>query len=1163
MARPALIIGIGGTGQWVLTHLKKDLFESNQGRLPENVRLLCFDTRPRADVASEGASASGNQAEKEVKVGSIKLEDKEYKHLGGKVYELSNILCNDTKSVKPSPQYAHLESWFQSCYWLKNLPEASFNLSEGAGQLRQFGRMALFHDVQDINQSVLLTSMRTAIDELNVARNGQQIEIIIIGSFAGGTGSGLFIDIALLARHVAAAEIPKLMRGYFVLPRAFASNNTNDDMLARTFAAWRELNRFMVVNEDFSVPKIVYNTAQDGVQINRINTKLFDTCYLVDGVRGNASLATEAELGTHPTIAAAISAILDEKAGGKYTEWAANLAPEYAARINQGRALYSTVGTYTYKVPVYYAQQDFAHKFTTSWLNKLLKPIYDDPQNPDRITRVDSTSPLDPTRTGRMDAFVPLTSTQENEGVSEAPTIFYNEVARIASLIDDTKDVESYAKGEASSGGKSWRRTFTDLRDRNDIKESYELIKKESDIKISEAVGRTQKVRDFPEHTKAILDKFIPQHYGFRGTQGQEVRGTYGDALDKCQDAQVRIARSLLELWLQKTLMSGDKSGRIGYALDALEGLYDKLKAFDGFMDKVRRRRQELKPYLSARASRDVAEREMQKYCTQKFLVFFDDPRTQERIDVYFKKEQDVADARRDEILHDSVANTVRDMRVVVEQLRNEVARWVRTLAVGDSTTNVRGLYTELESQRRALQATKSADERLTAVQERLGDLVYPADQEPAAFQRLTEGIKWSLSNGKLQFSIEPADEAPIALDIPSGHESQETYRSLTQRNLEKLEGYAYGRFSQIPEETRIAERLKLSRTQAQLAKDMQGKAEPLFDRQPGVAGSAAKSSELIRISTEDLSPDTTVYIKGKVSDGKLVVAGLEQERRILRNQSATARNEKNLVEVVGSADPHKCTIVRTDDLMPIEFFRAWHQCLAAYLRNQRFSPLLNHNFPAEANAAKYEEKLAKKREQDYKVFQPWVVMLLENPEMLEQFFMCWVRGWIQPKSEGKQNWYELRVPGQAVLKLTPNSETAYSLFQAARFFVLEGKDQTPGKVRSIRPDEIRAAIDNAEEAEGTDAWMNFLSELCTHKDAEGNIIAGRFSREMQDHVKDLKDRENLAQELPKGEPGNYEQAYADLADVATLMFEERCERKEIQIRQQAGRRPAPPPPVN
>ena len=67
----------------------------------------------------------------------------------------------------------------------------------------------------------------------------------------------------------------------------------------------------------------------------------------------------------------------------------------------------------------------------------------------------------------------------------------------------------------------------------------------------------------------------------------------------------------------------------------------------------------------------------------------------------------------------------------------------------------------------------------------------------------------------------------------------------------------------------------------------------------------------------------------------------------------------------------------------------------------------------------------------------------------------------------------------------------------------------------------------------------------------------------MLDHVKDLKDRENSAQELPKGEPGNYEQAYADLADVATLMFEERRERKEIQIRQQAGRRTAPPPPVN
>ena len=44
MTQPAIIIGLGGTGQWVTTFIKKELMEENHGVLPAEVRLLCFDT---------------------------------------------------------------------------------------------------------------------------------------------------------------------------------------------------------------------------------------------------------------------------------------------------------------------------------------------------------------------------------------------------------------------------------------------------------------------------------------------------------------------------------------------------------------------------------------------------------------------------------------------------------------------------------------------------------------------------------------------------------------------------------------------------------------------------------------------------------------------------------------------------------------------------------------------------------------------------------------------------------------------------------------------------------------------------------------------------------------------------------------------------------------
>jgi len=293
MTRPALVIGLGGTGQWVLTYLKKDLLESNNGQMPDNVRLLAFDTMPQA--GAELAAASGRRGEKEVRVGSIKLEtDVEFVHLGGDVYELARVV--------DSGRLPHIGSWYRADHWLPHLPRAAFVLSTGAGQLRQFGRIALFKDLSSRIESEVWRRLDVSIGQLATKLVGEQrLEIIIVGSFAGGTGSGMFIDIALLARH-RAKNVPHLIRGYFVLPRAF-DPDADDDMLARSFAAWRELNRFMVVSKDFSLPTLVYNSRDRALQLRDIRTKVFDACYLVDGVRGGTRVAAEPELGVHPTVA--------------------------------------------------------------------------------------------------------------------------------------------------------------------------------------------------------------------------------------------------------------------------------------------------------------------------------------------------------------------------------------------------------------------------------------------------------------------------------------------------------------------------------------------------------------------------------------------------------------------------------------------------------------------------------------------------------------------------------------------------------------------------------------------------------------------------------------------------------------------------------------------
>ena len=88
MARPGLIIGLGGTGQWVLTWLKRDLLLSNNGIVPENVRLLSIDTATMLEAGTERVNASGYREEAAV-VGGVTLDKSEFIYIGGDSREIA------------------------------------------------------------------------------------------------------------------------------------------------------------------------------------------------------------------------------------------------------------------------------------------------------------------------------------------------------------------------------------------------------------------------------------------------------------------------------------------------------------------------------------------------------------------------------------------------------------------------------------------------------------------------------------------------------------------------------------------------------------------------------------------------------------------------------------------------------------------------------------------------------------------------------------------------------------------------------------------------------------------------------------------------------------------------------------------------------------------
>ncbi|MBI4617843.1 MAG: hypothetical protein HY720_29795, partial [Planctomycetes bacterium] len=126
--------------------------------------------------------------------------------------------------------YPHLFSWLaRSSY--ENGPDA---VSEGAGQFRPFGRLAFFHNYKRIRAALAdrmnRVAAQSAIQETNdgalpfrVRPEDRKLKVFVVGSIAGGTGSGMVLDLPFLVRDVASRAAGELgmILGYLVLPDVY------------------------------------------------------------------------------------------------------------------------------------------------------------------------------------------------------------------------------------------------------------------------------------------------------------------------------------------------------------------------------------------------------------------------------------------------------------------------------------------------------------------------------------------------------------------------------------------------------------------------------------------------------------------------------------------------------------------------------------------------------------------------------------------------------------------------------------------------------------------------------------------------------------------------------------------------------------------------------
>lgn len=1168
MTRPAIVIGLGGTGQQVLTFLKRELLEIGGGQMPPEVKLLAFDTASRIPP-------KGGKADKDTvfRLGNVVLDEgTEYICIGADLYPLAEEIRKG--------KHPHLQ-WFPAeVYFEKNLPRAAYNTIQGAGAVRQMGRLSLFHAVPTI-----LAHLEQAIVTLQDKVTGQigtqdtrLLEILIVGSFAGGTGAGTLIDMAWLVRLQADALIRQkyVLRGFFVLPSAFGTGAAGEarDKMARAFATWRELDRSMI-SKTGSGNIIVYNPYDRKLWVS-CDKPAYDVTYLIDPQRDDRPILPPPEDGIFPAIAHIMSFILDEHAGVAYTEHLINTIANTRAQMPRG-VYHSAIGSYTLKVPVYYAQAKFSHQLARDILKELLVPEFNDKGRVIRVSQL-ANREVAQGMVGIQAVTGFLSASALNFGGRNIPN------TKLMQLIGDIRARNAQENGKYIANIAQGGLTTTLLPFFNALNQITEYDAERNQIithdltdelkwYIWNEVPPSRVVGDTPEQawtriTSPAMQNSVPsvraRRYGTEAVTGQDyrLRGTFGKELEKSKAAQIQRFKELLQAQTLHDL-NGDhpdariaRGGKIGYVLAFYRDLADTLDYFIGFLNKVRVQRNQVEQI--GRKTRNAADHalkiyqaEMGKKC---WLTFWDDfvhPDAHRAQRNYLMAEQRDIDVRRGDILLDVLAETAAEMKAYVERTHDEIQNWIAHLATGDPNFQITGLYSLVQESLDNIEVNHELDRRLgnpdfqqqkqlRKVSQVIGEHEYKSDVQ--MITEALEKIHWQVEQGRdglrLSCYIEFPGETP---ETPSRFEPfRREGENPAQYNLRLLLRLSERPFQALKRDHPLAQEIaQVYPTGEELANALHKNAEPFYaKRSVPIRPAVTKAYACVDYQ---LDAQTTNYFEMGFAPR---FKGLNPELGV---------QGFNLVR---SQDRYKLILVRSDDLMPSQGFAQWSACLEQYryyINDPNFGiPAKElYVFPAEINAADFEARMPRLLGQNWRQLQPEVVAFLEDRNRFALFFLAFAHGFIRRENTegGGAFWvYQLPQHTEPIYLTRPPQgleQAKEDIFELLRAF-LSGHDQREG-LQQVKTIDWQEALDTILKKERELGRSKSVARYSEQKDEKKDgIVKTILSQSEEVHV----EMPQVSVAPTGGQDDSIRslleiqrQKYLDLADLAKVIYIEAIQR--------------------
>ncbi len=984
-----LVIGIGGSGAWTAVHVKKQLMDMYHNEMPDNVGVAVIDTAKKPLA----------------KLPPIELEPFEYAHIGGSSYDL-------VKKIRDTDEYPHLKSWFLADDYLRTLGQDLFNLDQGAGQFRQFGRLALFRDVIAPAQSSIAAIVDRRLNAIarKTNANSPSILVMVVGSLTGGTGAGLFLDIPHLIRRVAmASRVNIVLRAFMFLPDAFASTLPRNELTyaePRAFAAMRELNRFLL-NEDYEYGYPIYyhgeNSGSDST-IWRAKTEgpLYDFVFLIDGQGTQRINTRKFEDGAAAVVADAIMTYTDPQYGSVQAQANANIAAKQSLQQQRtGRRAYvSALGAYSIMMPIQQIVKGWAYELGREIVFDLVPPAPEKLDEQGHIRSLSMTSNLERSESSPQQETERLMTTNPevtdpndaDGGRRIAPTPMW----RFLYQLDQERrnqNPEKLVRHLESYDLESWLKQLTppplstDQRTRQVLGETKAILEDQVADRIETSDQRKpagNPADDYSDIAKRA-EQYIDLQLGRSNSDGTRQGGQYNDALRRFSDYQLDRFRNYLAAYVMGTLNGVDardrtaaKIGKLGWLMAVLRDMRDVFASTHELLEAVRqgtagqslnRRRAEVQ------TARDDALENMRVTAGKPNRFLGKHPGIEGQI-TFLRAVQEYVDFHRTQFARDSISLTARRVRDFLDSTLRELETWAEVLATGTHS-----LYTELVDGGRVvkserLKAQTVVNHRVITDDEWERERFERYKEDGRAREKLFEAWQW-----KTNLSTDTRGDTVLDITVTLRGETHrkdqrgEAAKTNLQIILDFCQNFFYSAIEKENIMQYLMEREFLDNPRG-LANELTEKAGYLLDMPMNTATAGLIPRNVLLTKYDRTRPEQAQFVRE-------VVNSIAAQH----GQGTTSDDTSTLFQTVEGDDPFRVTLLSTADVIPLQDIQAYLRYREGYLKLPWDARQQTHVFPAEVHAVRYEEQLTRLK-QSRRILSHRVGLLLEDEQTFLEFLL-------------------------------------------------------------------------------------------------------------------------------------------------------------------------------